>query len=202
MKIDIITLFPKMFDGPLNESIMWRAQDKKFIELNIVDLRQFGIDERRTVDDKPYGGGAGMILRVDVIDNALKFLKVKPKSKNTKIVVLDAGGEKFTQKKAYAYSELKRLVLICGRYEGIDHRVHENFVDDIISIKQEILRVSGRFDNMQQVVIGRVDEYSKSVGDVTSEIKALEKVFQNIVNPLTSNIKELASLTKELKQKS
>ena len=74
--------------------------------------------------------------------------------------------------------------------------------DDIISIKQEILRVSGRFDNMQQVVIGRVDEYSKSVGDVTSEIKALEKVFQNIVNPLTSNIKELASLTKELKQKS
>src|SRR3989344_3111335 len=74
--------------------------------------------------------------------------------------------------------------------------------DDIISIKQEILRVSGRLDNMQQVVIGRVDEYSKSVGDVTSEIKALEKVFQNIVNPLTSNIKELASLTKELKQKS
>jgi len=88
MKIDIITLFPKMFDGPLNESIMWRAQDKKFIELNIVDLRQFGIDERRTVDDKPYGGGAGMILRVDVIDNALKFLKVKPKSKNTKIVAI------------------------------------------------------------------------------------------------------------------
>ncbi len=139
MKIDIITLFPKMFDGPLNESIMWRAQDKKFIELNIVDLRQFGIDERRTVDDKPYGGGAGMILRVDVIDNALKFLKVKPKSKNTKIVVLDAGGEKFTQKKAYAYSELKRLVLICGRYEGIDHRVHENFVDDIISIGDYVL---------------------------------------------------------------
>ena len=77
MKISIITLFPKMFDGPMNESIMWRAQDKKFIELNIVDLRQFGIDERRTVDDTPYGGGAGMILRIDVIDNALKSLRIQ-----------------------------------------------------------------------------------------------------------------------------
>ena len=98
MQIDIITLFPKMFDGPMNESIMWRAQDKDFLKLNIVDMRQFGIDERRTVDDRPYGGGAGMILRVDVIDNALKSLNVKPKTKNSKIIVLDAGGVKFTQK--------------------------------------------------------------------------------------------------------
>lgn len=139
MKIDIITLFPKMFVGPLNESIMWRAQDKDFLKLNIVDMRQFGIDERRTVDDKPYGGGAGMILRVDVIDNALKSLKVKPKTEGTKIVVLDAGGEKFTQSKAYDYSKLERLVLICGRYEGIDHRVHENFVDEVISIGDYVL---------------------------------------------------------------
>ena len=139
MQIDIITLFPKMFDGPMNESIMWRAQDKKFINLNIVDMRQFGIDERRTVDDKPYGGGAGMILRVDVIDNALKSLNVIHGSPNIKIVVLDAGGEKFTQTKAYDYSKLERLVLICGRYEGIDHRVHENFVDEVISIGDYVL---------------------------------------------------------------
>jgi len=79
LKIDIITLFSKMFVGPLNESIMWRAQDKKFIELNIVDLRQFGITERKTVDNRPYGGGAGMILRIDVIDNCLKSIKAKPK---------------------------------------------------------------------------------------------------------------------------
>ena len=139
MQIDIITLFPKMFDGPMNESIMWRAQDKDFLKLNIVDMRQFGIDERRTVDDRPYGGGAGMILRVDVIDNALKSLNVKPKTKNSKIIVLDAGGVKFTQKRAYEYSKLERLVLICGRYEGIDHRVHENFVDEIISIGDYVL---------------------------------------------------------------
>ena len=77
LTVDIITLFPQMFEKTMNESIMWRAQDKKFIKLNIVDLRQFGITDRRTVDDRPYGGGAGMILRVDVIDAALKSLKVK-----------------------------------------------------------------------------------------------------------------------------
>jgi len=139
MKIDIITLFPKMFEGPMSESIMWRAQDKKFLDLNIVDMRQFGIDERRTVDDKPYGGGAGMIIRVDVIDNALKSLNVIKGTTGTKIVVLDAGGKKFTQKKAYEYSRLERLVLICGRYEGIDHRVHENLVDDVVSIGDYVL---------------------------------------------------------------
>lgn len=139
MQINIITLFPKMFDRPLNESIMWRAQDKKFLELNIIDLRQFGIDERRTVDDTPYGGGAGMILRVDVIDNALKSINAKSGTKNSKIVVLDAGGEKFNQKKAYEYSMLENLTLVCGRYEGIDHRVHENLVDEVISIGDYVL---------------------------------------------------------------
>lgn len=141
MQIDIITLFPKMFDGPMNESIMWRAQDKKFIELNIVDMRKFGIDERKTVDDKPYGGGAGMIIRVDVIDRALQSLKLTANSQRltTKVVVLDVGGEKFTQKRAYEYSKLKRLVLICGHYEGIDHRVHENLVDEIVSIGDYVL---------------------------------------------------------------
>lgn len=138
-RVDIITLFPQMFDGPMNESIMWRAQDKGFLNLNIVDMRQFGIDERKTVDDRPYGGGAGMILRIDVIDNALKTINVKPKTKNTKIIVLDAGGEKFTQKKAYEYSKLEHLVLVCGRYEGIDHRVHENLVDEVISIGDYVL---------------------------------------------------------------
>lgn len=139
MKISILTLFPKMFVGPMSESIMWRAQDKKFIDLNIVDLRQFGIDERRTVDDRPYGGGAGMILRVDVIDNALKAIKAKPKTKGAKIVMTDAGGKLFTQKIAYEYSKLERLVIICGHYEGIDHRVHENLIDDTISIGNYVL---------------------------------------------------------------
>lgn len=139
MQIDIVTLFPKMFEGPMNESIMWRAQDKKFLKLNIVDLRQFGLTERRTVDDRPYGGGAGMILRVDVIDECLKSIKAKPKTKNSKIILTEAAGEKFTQKKAQDYSNLKRLVIICGHYEGVDHRVNEYLIDESISIGDYVL---------------------------------------------------------------
>lgn len=139
MVIDIITLFPDMFTGPFDMSMLQKAKEKRLVEINIHDLRQFGITERKTVDDRPYGGGAGMILRVDVIDNALKFIKAKPKTKNSKIILLDAGGKKFTQKKAYEYSGLKRLVLISGHYEGIDHRVHENMVDEIVSIGDYVL---------------------------------------------------------------
>lgn len=139
MQIDIITLFPKMFEGVINQSILWRAQDKKFAEINIVDMREFGIDERKTVDDRPYGGGAGMILRVDVIDKALKNLKAKKGTKGTKIILTDATGNKFSQKMAQDFSNLKRMVIICGHYEGIDHRVHENLVDEIISIGDYVL---------------------------------------------------------------
>ncbi len=128
-----------MFDCVLNQSILWRAQDKKFVEFNIVDLRQFGITERRTVDDRPYGGGAGMILRVDVIDSALQSLRPKIKDLRSKVLLLDATGEKFTQKKAYSYSKLDELTLICGHYEGVDHRIHENLVDEVISIGDYIL---------------------------------------------------------------
>ena len=139
MKIDIITLFPKMFDGPMNESIMWRAQDKKFLELNIVNLRQFGLTARRTVDDRPYGGGAGMILRVDVIDDCLTSIKAKPKTKGTKIVLTEAAGEKFTQEKALGFSSLERLVIICGHYEGVDHRVNDYLIDEAISVGDYVL---------------------------------------------------------------
>lgn len=139
MQIDIVTLFPKMFEGPMNESIMWRAQDKKFLELNIVDLRKFGLTERRTVDDRPYGGGAGMILRVDVIDECLKSIKAKKDTKGSKIILTEASGTKFTQDKAYDYSKLERMVIICGHYEGVDHRVNEYLIDESVSIGDYVL---------------------------------------------------------------
>ena len=134
MQIDILTLFPEMFTGPMNESIMWRAQDKKFLKLNIVDLRQFGLTKRLTVDDRPYGGGAGMILRVDVIDECLKSIKAVPKTEGQKIILTEAAGVKFNQSTAYDYSKLDRLVIICGHYEGVDHRVNEFLIDESISI--------------------------------------------------------------------
>lgn len=139
MKIDIVTLFPKMFSGPFDESIVKRAQDKNLVQVQIHDLRQWGLDKRRTVDDKTYGGGTGMIIRVDVIDSALRNLKLKVKSERLKVILLDAGGEKFTQQKAVEFSKLEHLILIAGHYEGVDHRVHEHLVDEVISIGDYVL---------------------------------------------------------------
>ena len=135
MKIDILTLFPKMFSGPFDESIVKRAQDKGLLDIQIHDLRDYGEGERRSVDDRPYGGGIGMILRVDIIDSALRKLR----NKESRVVLLDAGGEKFTQKKAVELSKVEHLILIAGHYEGVDARVHEHLVDEIISIGDYVL---------------------------------------------------------------
>jgi len=139
MKIDILTLFPKMFVGPFDESIIKRAKDKSLVEIKIHDLRKWGLDERRTVDDRPYGGGPGMIMRVDVVDAALKSLITVHCSLTTKVILLDAGGEKFNQQKALQLSKVDHLILVCGHYEGVDHRVHEHLVDEVISIGDYVL---------------------------------------------------------------
>ena len=138
MKIDILTLFPKMFEGPFRESIIKRAQEKGLTEINIHDLRKWGLDDRRTVDDRPYGGGPGMIMRVDVVTNALKNIRTE-EHKNSKVILLDATGEKFTQQKALQLSKLEHLILIAGHYEGVDHRIHEHLVDEVLSIGDYVL---------------------------------------------------------------
>lgn len=135
MKIDIITLFPEMFKGPFDASIIKRAESKALIDLNVHDLRRWGEGERKNVDDRPYSGGPGMIIRVDVLDAALKDLK----KKNSKVILLDATGERYTQKKAQEMSKLNHLILIAGHYEGVDHRVHEHLVDEIISVGDYVL---------------------------------------------------------------
>ena len=135
MRVDILTLFPKMFSGPFAESIIKRAQDKGLVEINIHDLRNWGEGERRTVDDRPYGGGVGMILRVDIIDEALKKLRTE----DSKVILLDAGGETFSQDKARKLSKEKHLIIIAGHYEGVDHRVHEHLADEVISIGDYVL---------------------------------------------------------------
>ena len=145
MKIDILTLFPDMFKGPLTESIMWRAQDKNFAKIEIHDLRKWAIDKRGSVDDKPFGG-AGMLLRVDCVDAAISSLHDQgsqsfpiSNDKTRKIILLDARGTKFTQKRAYELSKIDHLILICGHYEGVDHRIAENLVDEIVSIGDYVL---------------------------------------------------------------
>ena len=139
MKIDVLTLFPEMFKGPFDASIIKRAQSKGLIEVRVHDLRRWGEGERRNVDDRPYGGGVGMILRVDIIDRALHDLKLKMKNEKLKIILLDATGKRYTEQKAQELSEGGHLILIAGHYEGVDHRVHEHLVDEVISIGDYVL---------------------------------------------------------------
>lgn len=139
MTFDIITLFPEMFTGPFDLSIIKRAKEKKLVEINLHDLRKFAIDDRGSVDDRPYGGGAGMILRVEPIAAALREVKREKLKVKSHTILLDPRGEKFTQKKAREYSKLDRLVLVCGHYEGVDERVKEHLIDESISIGDYVL---------------------------------------------------------------
>ena len=136
MKIDIVTLFPNMFTGPFDESMLWKAKKNNLVKINVHDLRQFGEGERRVVDDRPYGGGPGMLIRVDIVDEALKSIK---RDNNSKVILLDAGGTKFKQSKAREYSKLDQIILLAGHYEGFDYRIHEHLVDEIISIGDFVL---------------------------------------------------------------
>jgi tRNA (guanine37-N1)-methyltransferase len=135
MTIDILTLFPPMFAGPFDYSIVKRAREQKNIQINIHDLRDWATDKYKSVDDRPYGGGAGMVMRVDILHKAIMELK----KENTTVIILDAGGKKFSQEKAVELSHKDHLILICGHYEGIDHRIHEHYVDEIISIGDYVL---------------------------------------------------------------
>jgi len=132
MHISILTLFPDMFRGPFDTSIIKRAADKKLITIHYINIRDFAADTYKTVDGHPYGGGVGMILRVDVVDRALKSLA------KGHTILLDAGGTPYTQKKAGELSALDHLILICGHYEGVDHRVR-SLVDEEISIGDYVL---------------------------------------------------------------
>lgn len=139
MKINILTLFPEMFEGPFNQSILRRAQDKSLVKIEIHNLRNWAIDKRGTVDDRPYGGGVGMILMIKPIDRALRTLKCKMKNVKCKIILFSPQGKVFNQKKAQEFSKLDQLILICGHYEGIDERVSEYLVDEEISIGDYVL---------------------------------------------------------------
>jgi len=139
MKITIITLFPEMFRGPFDSSIIKRAIDKKLIEVNFVNLRDFGLGRHKLVDETPYGGGKGMILRVDVLQKAIEAAKDKKlNKKEQKVILLSAHGKKFDQKKAQGLSKLGNLILVCGHYEGFDERV-KKFIDEEISMGDFIL---------------------------------------------------------------
>jgi len=135
MRFDIITIFPKIFDSYFSESILKRAQAKDLVEINVFNLRDFAYDRHKTVDDRPYGGGFGMVLMAEPIIKAVKAIK---KKKDSKVILLSAKGKKFDQKMAKKFSKSDQIIIICGRYEGIDERI--NFIaDEEISIGDYIL---------------------------------------------------------------
>ena len=138
MRFDIITILPKAFDSYLNASLLARAQGKNLIDIYIHNLRDYATDPHSTVDDRPYGGGAGMVLRVDILAKALQKI-IKIKKKTTRIILFSASGKPLTQKKIQELKKkYKQLVLICGRFEGFDARINK-LVDEEISIGDYIL---------------------------------------------------------------
>ena len=181
MKISVITLFPQVFSPLLNTSILDKAQKQRKLKVNLVDLRKFGIGKYRQVDDRVYGGGVGMVLRIEPIAAAIKKSKIL--NLKSKIILLTPQGKTFNQKTALRLAKEKHIVLICGKYEGVDERVRE-LVDEEISIGDYVLS-GGEIPAM--VVIDSVARLLPGVLD--KKATALESF-----SPLTINHKRLTLL--------
>ena len=139
MVIDLITIFPGILDGPFRESMIKRAVEKSLVEINLIDLRDYTVDRHRQVDDTPYGGGCGMILKPEPLFSAVESLKEKSRAASPHVILMTPQGRKFDQQLAKKLAAMEHLILICGRYEGIDERVRLALVDDEISIGDFIL---------------------------------------------------------------
>ena len=163
MRFDVLTLFPEMFE-PIKQSIIGKAEEKKLIDINLINIRDFSKDKHKKVDDTPYGGGAGMVMRADVVYDAYKSIK----NENAKVIYLTPQGKVLNQQKVEQLSKEKHLILLCGHYEGIDQRAIGKIVDEEISIGDYVL-TGGEIPAM--VLIDSVSRYVEGVlsEDSTSE---------------------------------
>lgn len=173
MKFIILTLFPEGFESYFNISLIKRALAKKLIKIELVNLRDFGDGVHKSVDQRPYGGGAGMVLRVDIIARALRSLKLKVKSKKLKVILLTPQGKPFKQKIAQQLAKQDVLILICGRYEGFDERIRD-LVDEEISIGDFVLTggeipAMAVLDTVARLVPGVVGKSESLVSESFSE---------------------------------
>ena len=169
MNIDILTLFPEMFTGPFDNSIIKRAQEKKIIEVNTYNIRDYSLNKHRTVDDTPYGGGVGMVMNAEPVFEAVDMLKSKGGSK-ARVILMCPQGMPFTQGVAKTLAEEERLIFICGHYEGIDERVRENLVTDEISLGDFVLTggeipVMAVVDAVVRLIPGVLGDMSSSEED-------------------------------------
>lgn len=136
MRIDIISLFPQMFQGPFSESLIKRAIENGLVQINIHNLREYTHDRHHTADDYPYGGGPGMVLKPEPVFEAVEAIRGEDK---TEVVLLSPQGEVFSYQMAQEFAAKKRVILICGHYEGVDERVREHLVDKEVSIGDYVL---------------------------------------------------------------
>ena len=168
MKFDVLTLFPEMFE-PLKQSIIKRAAEKKLIDIKLVNIRDFSEDKHNKVDDTPYGGGAGMLMKPDVVDRAYNSVKAE----NAKVIYLTPQGKTLNQKIVKDLSKREHLILLCGHYEGIDQRVLDKIVDEEISIGDYVL-TGGELPAMVLI-----DSVSRYVEGVLSNESTEEESFSN-----------------------
>lgn len=177
MNFKIITIFPKIFDSYFSEGIIKRAQKQGIINIFSQDLREFTSDRHRTVDDTPYGGGAGMLMKIEPLYQAVK--KLAPRAnKKRKIVLLSAQGRRWNQQLAQEYSKLNEVVFICGRYEGVDERIKE-FIDDEISIGDYVLTggelgTMVMIDSITRLLPGALGNETSSQDESHSQVGILE----------------------------
>ena len=168
MRIKVLSLFPKMFDGILNESIIKRAIDDKKVNIDVIDLRSYSKDKHNKVDDTIYGGGAGMLIKCEPVFDAIDDLKTK----NTKVIMLSPDGVKYNQEKAYELSKEKNIILLCGHYEGFDERIN-TVVDEKISIGDYVL-TGGEIPAM-----AIIDSVTRLLQGVINEESHLNDSFNN-----------------------
>lgn len=168
MKFDVLTLFPEMFT-PLEKSIIGRATSKNLIEINLTNIRDFSKDKHKKVDDTPYGGGSGMVIRPDVVFEAYQSVKEKA----AKVIYMSPKGTVLNQTKVEQLSKEKHLIILCGHYEGIDQRVLDEIVDEEISIGDYVL-TGGELPAMVLI-----DSVSRYVEGVLNEQSTSEETFSN-----------------------
>ena len=160
MRIDILSLFPEMFAGPFGCSIIKRARENNILDIGITNIRDFAFNKHNQVDDTAYGGGAGMVMKVEPIYRALNYVKEQTQIADRKVILMCPTGKVFTQNKAKELATHEQLIFICGHYEGFDHRIVENLVDEVISIGDYVL-TGGELPAMVMV-----DAISRMIPDV------------------------------------
>ncbi len=168
MKFDVLTLFPEMFEI-LNQSIIGKAIEKELIDINLINIRDFSKDKHKKVDDTPYGGGAGMVMKPDVVYDAYQSIK----DRNAKVIYMSPQGKPLNQKKVEELSKENHLIILCGHYEGIDQRVLDKIVDEELSIGDYVL-TGGEIPAMVLI-----DSVSRYVEGVLKEDSIKEESFSN-----------------------